>query len=316
MQTDFWKNKKVCVTGGDGFLGKHLVNKLKEKGAKVFIPSIKDNYDLRGLEDCKKAVNGQEIIIHLAAVVGGIEFNRLNPGSIYFDNISINTNMLEAARQANVKKFIGISSACAYPKNAPVPIKEEYLFDGSPEETNGPYGYTKRMLAIQAKAYNEQYGLNAITLVLFNLYGPGDHFDSKNSHVIPALITKCFGNNKEILVFGDGTPTRSFLYVKDAAEGIILAAEKYDNPEPINIGTHEEITIKDLVEKIKKYADFKGKIVWDKTKPNGQPRRCACVTKAKKLFGFEAKTTFDEGLKETIEWYKNEKTSNLSNPEL
>lgn len=312
MQKEFWKNKKVCVTGGAGFLGQHLVRKLKEKGAKIFVPLIKD-YDLRKLEDCKKAVKGQEIVIHLAAVVGGIEFNRLNLGSIYFDNISINTNMLEAARQAGVKKFIGISSACAYPKIAPIPFKEEDLFDGPPEETNSSYGYTKRMLVVQGQAYNKQYGLNVITLLLYNIYGPGDNFGSKNSHVIPALITKCFKNDNKLVVWGDGTPTRSFLYVEDAAEGIILATEKYNGPEPINIGTSEEVTIKELVEKIKKYTNFKGKIIWDTTKPNGQPRRCADITKAKNLFGFEAKTTLDKGLKKTIEGYKNEKKGHTGN---
>jgi len=308
MQKEFWKNKKVCVTGGAGFLGQHLVKKLKHLKSNVFVPLIKD-YDLRRMEDCKRAVKGQEIVIHLAAIVGGIEFNRLNPGSIYFDNMSINTNILEAARQEGVKKFVGISSACAYPKSALIPFKEESLFDGPPEETNSSYGYTKRMLVVQGKAYRQQYGLNAITLLLFNIYGPGDNFGSENSHVIPALITKCFKDNK-VVVWGDGTPTRSFLYVEDAADAIILATEKYNSPEPINVGTSEEVTIKDLVEKVKKYTDFKGEIIWDKTKPNGQPRRCADTTRAKLLFDFEAKTPLDEGLRKTIEQYKNEKKSN------
>ncbi|MBL7147209.1 MAG: GDP-L-fucose synthase [Nanoarchaeota archaeon] len=311
MPKEFWKNKKVCVTGGKGFLGKYLVNKLKEQGAKVFSFSLKE-YDLRKLEDCKKVVEGQEIVIHLAAVVGGIEFNRLNPGSIYFDNMSINTNILEAARQANVEKFVGIGSACAYPKHAQIPLKEENLFDGPPEETNNSYGYTKRMLAVQSKAYNKQYGLNTINLLLFNLYGPGDHFGSKNSHVIPALITKCFKGNSDLLVWGDGTPSRSFLYVEDAIEGIMLATEKCNSSDPVNIGTSEEVTIKALTEKIKDYTNFQGKIVWDTTKPNGQPRRCADTIKAKELFGFEAKTPLHIGLKRTIEWYKNEKEGNAS----
>lgn len=311
---EFWKNRKVCVTGGAGFLGQHLVRKLKKRGAKIFVPLI-ENYDLRKMEDCKKVVKGQEIIIHLAAIVGGIEFNRLNPGSMFFDNILINTNMLEVARQEGIEKFIGISSACAYPKNVQVPLKEEHLFDGPPEETNSSYGHAKRMLVVQGKAYNQQYGLNVITLLLFNIYGEGDNFDSENSHVIPALITKCFRDDK-LVVWGDGTPTRSFLYVKDAVEGILLAAEKYNSPEPINIGTSEEITIKELVGKIKKYTNFKGEIIWDTTKPNGQLRRCADITKAKKLLGFEAKTNLDEGLKKTIEWYKNEKKSNISHIKL
>lgn len=314
MQTEFWKNKKVVVTGGAGFLGQHLVRKLKEKGAEIFVPSIK-NYDLRNLDLCLKITKNKDIVIHLAGVVGGIEFNKSNPGRLFFDNIILNTNMMEAARRLDIQKFLGISSACAYPKNAPIPLKEENLFDGPPEETNGPYGYAKRMFSVQSKAYNQQYGLNAITLLLFNMYGPGDNFDSKNSHVIPALITKCLENDK-LVVWGDGTPTRSFLYVEDAAEGIILATEKYDSPEPVNIGTPEEVAIKELVEKIKKYTNFKGKIVWDTTKPNGQLRRCADITKAKELFSFEAKTTLDEGLKKTIEWYKNEKKSNTDNPKL
>ena len=312
MQTEFWKNKKVVVTGGAGFLGQHLVKKLKEKGVETFIPLIEE-YDLRKIEDCKKIVEGQDIVIHLAAVVGGIEFNRSNPGSIYFDNISMNTNILEASRQANIKKFVGISSACAYPKAAEVPLKEDDLFDGPPEETNGPYGYTKRMLVVQSQAYNQQYGMNAINLLLFNIYGPGDNFNLKNSHVIPALITKCLDVKDEITVWGDGTPTRSFLYVEDAAEGIINATEKYNSPEPINIGNSIEISIKELLEKIKEYTNFQGKIVWDTTKPNGQPRRCTDVTKSKELFSFEAKTSLDEGLKKTIEWYKNEKKCDTSN---
>ena len=298
---DFWSGKKVLVTGGAGFLGRYVVTRLEEKGATVSVPRIED-YDLRRFEDCLKACDGQDLVIHLAGVVGGIDFNRTNPATVYTDNVLLNTHMMEAARVKGVKKFVGISSACGYPLTAPVPLKEESFFDGPPEPTNGSYGFAKRMLAVQAEAYRQQYGLNAITLILFNLYGPCDNFDPAHSHVIPALIRKHLEGN-EVACWGDGSPSRSFLYVEDAADGILLAAEKYDQAAPLNIGTPEEVTIKDLVRMIAKATAFSGAHTWDTSKPNGQPRRCADISKAKALLGFEAATPLREGLKKTVDWY-------------
>jgi len=308
MNLDFWDGKKVVVTGGTGFLGKHIVGRLKKTGADIFIPRMEE-YDLRNLSDAKKALSGADIVLHLAAVVGGIEFNIKNPGMIYYDNVMINTNALEAARLNSVKKFVGISSACAYPLEAPVPLKEEYLFTGRPEPTNESYGFSKLMLIAQAQAYRKQYGLDAISIVLFNMYGPHDNFDPKSSHVIPAMI-KRYMEQDHVVNFGDGSQSRSFLFVDDAAEGILLAAEKYSSPEPINIGTAEEVTMKELASLIAKLTGFNGTVDWDVSKPGGQPRRCADVSKAYELFGFKARTSFEEGLKKTIEWYENERKSN------
>ena len=296
--------KKVVVTGGQGFLGRFVIRKLERLKANIFAPS-KDDYDFRRLDDCLKAFKGAEIVIHLAAIVGGIEFNRKNQGSIYYDNVVMNTNVIEAARLANVEKVIQTSSACGYPRDAIVPLKEATFFDGAPEPTNRTYGYAKRLMVVQGQAYREQYGMNIISLVLFNMFGPGDNFNPETSHVIPSLIMKCC-SDKKLVVWGDGTPTRSFLYVEDGAEAVAKAAEMYvDMPnEPINIGTDEEITIKELVQLIVKHTGFKGNIEFDRSKPNGQPRRCSDVSKAKELFDFEAKTPFEDGLKKTIEYYK------------
>jgi len=304
---NFWIRKKVLVTGGNGFLGSHLVGNLKNLGADVFAPGSKD-FDLRVRKNCREIVKNQEIVIHLAAKVGGIGFNREHAGEMYFDNIMMGAMLMEEARLAQVKKFVALGTICAYPKFTPVPFKEEKLWDGYPEETNAPYGLAKKMLLIQSQAYRQQYGFNSIFLLPVNLYGPGDNFDPASSHVIPALIKKVFDAKKNrenaITVWGTGRPTREFLYVKDAARGIILAGEKYDKSEPVNLGAGFEISIKKLAEKICNISGFKGKIIWDKSKPDGQPRRMLDVSRAEKEFGFKAKTSFEEGLKKTIKWYQ------------
>jgi len=306
---NFWQNKKILVTGGAGFLGKHLVNKLIKEGVKkenILIPVFPE-YDLRKMEDCLKAIKGIDIVIHLAATVGGIGFNRKHPGKSFYDNAAMALNILEAARVEKVEKFVGIGSVCAYPKIAPMPFKEENIWDGYPEEISAPYGLAKKFMLAQSQAYNKEYGLNAIHLLMLNLYGPEDNFNLETGHVIPVLIKKVAEAKKEnrdyIEVWGSGRPTRQFFYVEDAAEGIILATEKYNKSEPINLGSGEEISIKNLTELIFKLMDFKGKIYWDNSKPDGQPRRFFDLSKAKKEFGFEAKTSFEEGLRQTIRWY-------------
>jgi len=305
---NFWEGRKVTVTGGAGFLGSYIVEKLQRKKAEVFIPKIED-YDLRKIENIKRMFDDflPEIVIHLAAVVGGIGANRQNPGKFFYDNIIMGVQLIEEARVRKVSKFVNIGTICSYPKFTPVPFKEEDLWNGYPEETNAPYGLAKKMLIVQSQAYRKQYGFNSINLLQVNLYGPRDNFDPQTSHVIPALIKKCFdaikNKENEIVIWGTGKPTREFLYVEDAAEGILLATEKYNKPEPINLGAGFEISIKDLVELIAKLTGFEGKIVWDRTKPDGQPRRCLDTSKAYKEFGFKAKTPFEEGLKNTIQWY-------------
>ncbi|MBU4468625.1 MAG: GDP-L-fucose synthase [Candidatus Omnitrophica bacterium] len=319
------KNKRITVTGGAGFLGKHLVAKLKERGCKdIFIPLIED-YDLVNMESVKKlyADAKPDIVIHLAAKVGGIGANRDNPGKFFYDNLMMGAQMMEVGRQAGIKKFVALGTICAYPKFTPVPFKEENLWNGYPEETNAPYGLAKKMLLVQSQAYRQQYGFNSIFLLPVNLYGPGDNFDPNSSHVIPALIKKCIDaqnvslrapkrlrhcearSAEAISVWGTGKPTREFLYVEDAAEAIILATEKYNKSEPVNIGAGFEISIKNLVKFIVKLTGFKGKIIWDEAKPDGQPRRCLDTTRAEKEFCFKAKTSFEDGLKKTIEYYRN-----------
>ena len=307
MDKKFWKEKTVLVTGGHGFLGTHLVNELKNLSPKdIIVPKSSEN-DLREYEECVKVSKNVDIVIHLAANVGGIGYNRDNPANLFDDNILMSVNMMRAARVNGVKKYLALGTICAYPKFTPVPFKEKDLWMGYPEETNAPYGLAKKMQLVQAQAYRQQYGFNAIFLLPVNLYGPGDNFDPKSSHVIPALIKKFVeakeNNQKEVVVWGTGKPTREFLYVKDAAKGIILAVEKYNKSEPVNLGAGFEISIKDLAELIKKLTDFKGNIIWDKTKPDGQPRRKLDVTKAEEEFGFTANTQFEVGLRETINWY-------------
>jgi len=302
--------KKILITGADGFLGKHLVKNLLEKRKvpkeNLFLPSFEE-LDLKKLEDCQKAVENQDIVIHLAAKVGGIGLNKEIPGEMFYDNAIMGIQLIESARKAGVEKFVVLGTICMYPKFTPVPFKETELWNGYPEETNAPYGLAKKMLLVQGQAYRQQYGFNSIFLMPINLYGEGDNFDEKSSHVIPALIKKVAQAKEEkkdfIEVWGTGKATRGFLYVEDAAEGILSATEKYDKPEPINLGSDMEISIKDLTELICKLMDFKGEIRWDTTKPDGQPRRCLDVSRAKKEFGFTAKTNFEQGLKRTIDWY-------------
>lgn len=304
---NFWKDKKVVVTGGAGFLGCHLVPRIRAYGAKVYVPEF-SKYDLRNYENCLKVCKGVDIIIHLAANVGGIGYNLEHPADLFDDNILMGVNMMRAARKQSVKKFVAIGTICAYPKFTPVPFKEKNLWDGYPEETNAPYGLAKKMLLVQGQAYRKQYGFNVIYLLPVNLFGPGDKFDPKVSHVIPALIRKFTEaqekGNKEVVVWGTGKPTREFLYIEDAAEGIIKATEKYNKADPINLGAGFEISIKELAEKIKKITGFKGKVVWDKTKPDGQPRRMLDTSRAFKEFGFRAGKHFEEKLRQTINWYR------------
>lgn len=305
----FWNDKKVLVTGGHGFVGTHLVNRLNELGANVIAPTVEE-YDLVDGKQIKAMyqANPCDMVIHLAAVVGGIGANREHPGKFFYDNLMMGVQLIEQARQFKIPKFVAVGTVCAYPKYTPVPFKEDDLWNGYPEETNAPYGLAKKMLLVQSQAYRQEYGYNSIFLLPVNQYGPGDNFNPVNSHVMPALIKKCVDAVKSgadhIEVWGDGSPTREFLYVKDTVEGILLAAEKYDKSEPVNLGSAYEISIKDLVELIAKETGFKGKIRWDTSKPNGQPRRKLDTSRAKKEFGFEAKTTFEDGLRQTIKWYK------------
>jgi len=310
VKMNFLTNKKILVTGGAGFLGSSIVEKLKERGVNekdIRIPRSK-GMDLRKWGNCVEVVKDTDIVIHLAARVGGIGFNRNYPATLFYDNAIMGIQLIEAARQEDVEKFVAIGTVCAYPKFTPVPFKEEDLWNGYPEETNAPYGLAKKMLLVQSQAYRQQYGFNSIFLLPVNLYGPGDNFDLESSHVIPALIRKFTdavqNNKREVEVWGTGKASREFLYVEDAAEGILLATERYNKPEPVNLGAGFEIKIKDLVELIAELTGFVGRIRWDSTKPDGQPRRCLNTTKAEKEFGFKARTDFRNGLRKTIDWYK------------
>lgn len=313
-----WSTQRVVVTGGSGFLGSHIVRTLLARGVQpdnITIPRRATN-DLRRWENCWSAVQNQDLVFHLAATVGGIGINREKPGEFFYDNLMIGAQLMEAARQAGVGKFVSIGTICAYPKLTPIPFREENLWDGYPEETNAPYGLAKKMLLVQGQAYRQQYGFQSIYLLPVNLYGPGDNFDPRSSHVIPALIKKCFdaieSEAPAIEVWGDGSPTREFLYVDDAAEGIVLAAERYDGDEPVNIGSGMEIAIRDLVEKIAGMTGFQGDIVWNTSQPNGQPRRRLDISRAEQYFGFRATTSFDDGLQRTIAWYRQQRRGTTS----
>ncbi|BAI62786.1 putative GDP-L-fucose synthase [Methanocella paludicola SANAE] len=304
------KDKNILITGGAGFLGSFVVEKLKQRGVRdeqLKIPRSRDT-DLTRMDNCINAVKDADIVIHLAARVGGIGYNRANPATLFYDNAIMGIQMMEAARREGVEKFVAVGTVCAYPKFTPVPFHEEDLWNGYPEETNAPYGLAKKMLLVQSQAYRMQYGFNSIYLLPVNLYGPRDNFDPESSHVIPALIKKFAeatrDDKKTVEVWGTGKASREFLYVEDAAEGIILATERYDRPEPINLGAGFEISIRDLASLISELTGYGGRIVWDDTKPDGQPRRCLVVSRAKKEFGFEARVNFREGLRRTIEWYK------------
>jgi GDP-L-fucose synthase len=303
--------KRIVVTGGAGFLGSHLVKRLLDAGCRnVFVP-ISSEYNLTDIAAIDRLFveHRPEILIHAAAVVGGIGANRANPGRFFYENAIMGIQLIEAARRYAVEKVIVLGTICAYPKFTPVPFHEKALWDGYPEETNAPYGLAKKMMLVQCQAYREQYGMNGIFLLPVNLYGPHDNFDPESSHVIPALIRKCVeavkGGRKEIVLWGDGSPTREFLYVEDAAEGIYLATVHYDKSEPVNLGSGMEISIGDLATTIGEMTGFMGQIVWDTSKPNGQPRRCLDVTRAEQEFKFRAATPFDVGLRKTIDWYLN-----------
>jgi len=310
---NFFESKRVVVTGGAGFLGGYVTEGLKKRACKeILIPHIED-YDLVKQADIKRMYDDMkpDIVIHLAAVVGGIGANREHPGEFFYKNLMMGVQLIEEGRIRELEKFVAIGTICAYPKFTPVPFKEEDLWNGYPEGTNAPYGLAKKMLLVQSQAYRQEYGFNSIFLLPVNLYGPGDNFNPKSSHVIPALIKKCVDAKEQgrdyIECWGTGKVSREFIYAADAAEGILLATERYNDSEPVNIGAGFEITIKDLAEKIAEYTGFKGKLRWDSSKPDGQPRRCLDTTIAKEYFGFEAKTDFDEGLKNTIEWYEENK---------
>ncbi len=303
-------NKKILVTGGAGFLGKQVVDQLVQAGAKaenILVTRSRD-YDLTQMEACQRAVKGQDIIVHLAAHVGGIGLNREKPAELFYDNLMMGAQLIHAAYEAKAEKFVCIGTICAYPKFTPVPFKEDDLWAGYPEETNAPYGVAKKALLVQLEAYRQQYGFDGIYLLPVNLYGPEDNFDPRSSHVIPALIHKVhqaqLNGDKTLPVWGDGSPTREFLYSTDAARGIVMATQAYSDAAPVNLGTGYEISIRDLVELICELMGFEGELIWQTDQPNGQPRRCLDTQRAKAAFGFEAQTDFREGLKNTIEWYR------------
>ncbi|MEI8132530.1 MAG: GDP-L-fucose synthase [Leptolinea sp.] len=312
---DFWNNKKVCVTGGAGFLGSFIIEKLKERGAKeIFIPTIEE-YDLVNGDDVRRMldISKPDMVIHLAAQVGGIGANLEHPAEFIYSNAMMGFQLIHESWKRGIEKFVCLGTICAYPKFTPVPFKEENLWDGYPEETNAPYGLAKKLLLVQSQAYRQQYGFNCIYLLPVNLYGPRDNFRLDSSHVIPALIRKCVeaqdSGADSIEVWGDGSPTREFLYVEDAAEGILMASESFNGPEPVNLGSGKEIAIKELVNLIAKLSGFSGKIVWDASKPNGQPRRGLDTTRAWETFGFRSQMSFEDGLRKTIDWFRTNKSA-------
>jgi GDP-L-fucose synthase len=315
---NFWEGKRVLVTGGAGFLGTNIVRKLQQRSpAAIFVPRQKE-YDLVQEANVARLYSESrpDVVIHAAGDVGGIGANRANPGRFFYSNLMMGVQMMEHARRNGIAKFVAIGTICAYPKYTPTPFKEEDLWNGYPEETNAPYGLAKKMLLVQSMAYREQYGFNSIYLLPVNLYGPGDNFDPGTSHAIPAIIRKCVEaiqkNEDEVVLWGTGSPTREFIHVEDAADGILLAAERYNRPDPVNLGSGMEISIRDLADLIAKLTGFRGKFVWDSVKPDGQPRRSLDVTKAERLFGFRARINFEEGIRQTISWYQEVAVANSS----
>ncbi|MCS6304520.1 MAG: GDP-L-fucose synthase [Nitrospira sp.] len=308
--TSFWKDLRVVVTGGAGFLGSFVVDQLRAKGCRQIVVPRSQDYDLVQMDAVKQLYRDAkpDLVIHLAARVGGIGANQANPGRFFYDNLMMGTQLIEVGRQRGLKKFVATGTICAYPKFAPIPFKEDDIWNGYPEETNAPYGLAKKMMLVQSQAYRQQYGFHSIVLFPVNLYGPRDNFDLETSHVIPALIRKCVAAQEtgqaSIRLWGDGSPTREFLYVEDAAEGILLAAEQYDGNLPVNLGTGEEVAIRDLAGIIAAEVGFTGTLEWDTTKPNGQPRRCLDVSRAKQLFGFQARHRLRDGLKKTVQWFQ------------
>ena len=312
VPSEVWAEKRVCVTGGGGFLGSYVIERLREQGATdIFVPRKRD-YDLVDGAAVRRMLSDvqPQIVLHLAANVGGIGANRAHPAEFFYDNLMMGVQLLHESWQQGVEKFVAVGTVCSYPKYTPVPFKEVDFWGGYPEETNAPYGLAKKMLLVQSQSYRQQYGFNSIYLIPVNLYGPKDNFDLETSHVIPALIRKCLeaieGGDEQVVVWGDGSPTREFLYASDAAEGIVLGAERYDGQEPVNLGSGEEISIKHLVETIAELTGYQGGLVWDTSKPNGQPRRSLDTSRATELFDFTAQTQLAQGLRETVEWYRAE----------
>ena len=310
-----WSEKKVLVTGADGFLGSHIVKQLQKVGAKnIVIPSSKE-YDLRKNENCREVVRDIDIVFNIAAHVGGIGLNRDKPGELFYDNLMIGTQLLHEAKNASVEKFVGLGTVCSYPKFSQIPFTENSIWDGYPDETNAPYGLAKKMVIVQSQAYRKQYNFKSIVVVPTNMYGPNDHFNDTSSHVIAALILKIYNakknNGDKVVLWGDGSPTRDFMYVEDGAKGIILAAEKYEDELPLNLGSSKEISIMELTKLICELLDYNGNIVWDKTKPNGQPRRCLSYQRAKEEIGFEPTTKLKDGLRNTIEWFIENQEKNI-----
>jgi len=302
-----WTEKNVLVTGGTGFLGSYVIELLKKNNVNNLIAPSSTECDLIQLSNCKQIVKGMDIVFHLAAKVGGIGFNQEKPAELFYDNIMMGTQLMNEAKNAGVEKFIALGTICSYPKFTKLPFSEDSIWDGYPEETNAPYGLAKKMLLVQSQAYRQQYNFKSIVVFPTNLYGPKDNFDPISSHVIPALIKKIYKSkleNSALTVWGDGSPTRDFLYVKDAARGIVLAAEKYDDSSPINLGSGKEISIKELVAILCKIMNFEGKIIWDTTKPNGQPRRCVSIKRAEEKIGFKPTMDFEIGLTNTVNWFK------------
>lgn len=322
MTRNTWQDRRICVTGGAGFLGSFVIARLLAAGARrerIFVPLI-EQYDLTREADVVRLYDDArpDLVIHLAAEVGGIGANRENPGRFFYANLAMGLHLIEHARQRGLAKFVQVGTICAYPKFTPLPFREDDLWNGYPEETNAPYGVAKKALLVMCQAYRQQYGLNAIFLLPVNLYGPRDNFNLETSHVIPAMIRKFIEARERgddtVTLWGDGSPSREFLYVEDAAEGLVAAAERYDRPEPVNLGNGREIRIKDLADLIAVETGYAGRIVWDTSKPNGQPRRCLDVTRAQELFGFTARTPFEEGLQRTVAWYREHRTAKPGSP--